>query len=40
MKLGLVEPLREFDEDEVRVMGVELGLPPEMVYRHPFPTPA
>lgn len=37
MKMGLVEPLRELFKDEVRKIGTELGLPYDMLYRHPFP---
>jgi len=39
MNMGLVEPLRELFKDEVRRIGLELGIPHDMLYRHPFPGP-
>jgi GMP synthase (glutamine-hydrolysing) len=39
MKLGLVEPLRSLFKDEVRRVGLELGIPHNLLFRHPFPGP-
>ncbi len=39
MKLELIEPLRELFKDEVRKVGEELGMPADLIYRHPFPGP-
>jgi len=39
MKLKLIEPLRDLFKDEVRKIGAELGLPPSLIQRHPFPGP-
>lgn len=39
LQFQLIEPLRDLFKDEVRKLGISLGLPPKMIYRHPFPGP-
>lgn len=39
MSMKLYEPLREFYKDDVRIYGLQMGIPPKMIYRHPFPGP-
>jgi len=39
MNLKLIEPLRELFKDEVRALGTKLGIPSDLVWRHPFPGP-
>lgn len=39
MDMKLYEPLREFYKDDVRMYGLKMGIPPQMIYRHPFPGP-
>ena len=39
MKLKLIEPFRELFKDEVRAVGLELGIPEDLIWRHPFPGP-
>src|SRR5699024_4779771 len=39
LQFSLIEPLRDLFKDEVRAVGEELGLPADMVWRHPFPGP-
>ena len=39
MKFKLIEPIRELFKDEVRKVGIKLGIPPILIKRHPFPGP-